>query len=141
MESWAVYALLGSLFAGLTGIFGKVGVKDVNSNLATTVRAVIMAVGLMIFILARHETAGLDKIKSQTWLFIALSGAAGAASWVCMFRALQLGEASRVAPIDKSSVLITVIFAILFLGEKLTWDKALGAFLVAGGTILIALAK
>lgn len=141
MESWAVFALLGSVFAGLTSIFGKVGIKDVNSNLATTVRAVIMAVGLIIFVLARHETAGLDKIKPQTWLFITLSGAAGAASWVCMFRALQLGEASKVAPIDKSSVVITVIFAILFLGEKLTWDKAIGALLVVEGAILIALSK
>lgn len=141
MESWLAYAALGALFAGAQAIFGKVGVQGVNSNLATTVRAVIMALGLIVFISLRRETTGLDKINPRTWLFIALSGAAGAASWICSFRALQLGDASKVAPIDKSSVLVTVIFAILFLGEKLTWEKAAGVLLVFGGALLIAFSK
>jgi transporter family protein len=136
--NWLGYALLSALFAGMVAIFGKVGVREIDSTLATAARAVIMALALVILILARSDAINLRQISPRAWLFITLAGMAGAASWLCYFRALQLGEASRIAPIDRMSVLVVVLFAALFLGEKITVGVGLGAAFVLAGSILIA---
>jgi transporter family protein len=136
--NWLGYALLSALFAGLVAIFGKVGVRDIDSTLATAARSVIMALALVTLVLARSNTINLREISPRAWIFITLAGIAGAASWLCYFRALQLGDASRVAPIDRLSVLVVVVFATLFLREKLTAGVAFGALLVVVGSIFIS---
>lgn len=143
--NWLTYALLSALFAGLVAIFGKVGVRDVDSTLATMVRAVVMALALVSLALAKTvsgnsnlNVSNVRLISAHAWIFITLAGVAGAASWLCYFRALQLGDASRVAPVDRLSVLVVIIFSVLFLGEKLTAGTAFGALLVLVGSILIA---
>lgn len=137
--NWLSYALLSALFAGLVAIFGKVGVREVDSTLATTVRACIMALALILLVFARSTgVSAVRQIALRTWAFIILAGLAGAASWLCYFRALQLGDAARVAPIDRLSVLVAVAFGAIFLGEKLTAGITLGGLLVLGGSILIA---
>ena len=136
--NWLGYALLSALFAGLVAIFGKVGVRDIDSTLATAARSVIMALALVTLVLARSNTINLREISPRAWLFITLAGLAGSASWLCYFRALQLGDASRVAPIDRLSVLVVVVFATLFLREKLTAGVAFGALLVVVGSIFIS---
>jgi bacterial/archaeal transporter family protein len=136
--NWLGYALLSALFAGLVAIFGKVGVRGVDSTLATAARAVIMALALVILVLTRSSDNQLRQIAPRAWLFITLAGLAGAASWLCYFRALQLGDAARVAPIDRLSVLVAVSFGALFLGEKLTGGVVVGAGLILAGSLLIA---
>lgn len=143
--NWLTCALLSALFAGLVAIFGKVGVKDVDSTLATMVRAVIMALALIALVLAKTASgngnlniSNVRLISTRAWVFITLAGVAGAASWLCYFRALQLGDASRIAPVDRLSVLVVIIFGVLFLGEKPTAGTAFGAVLVLVGSILIA---
>jgi transporter family protein len=136
--NWLGYALLSALFAGLVAIFGKIGVRDIDSTLATAARSVIMALALVTLVLARSNRINLREISPRAWLFITLAGLAGAASWLCYFRALQLGDASRVAPIDRMSVLVVVVIATLFLGEKLTAGVAFGALLVFVGSIFIS---
>ena len=136
--NWLGYALLSALFAGLVAIFGKMGVRDIDSTLATAARSVIMALALVTLVLARSNRINLREISPRAWLFITLAGLAGAASWLCYFRALQLGDASRVAPIDRMSVLVVVVIATLFLGEKLTAGVASGALLVFVGSIFIS---
>jgi transporter family protein len=136
--NWLGYALLSALFAGLVAIFGKMGVRDIDSTLATAARSVIMALALVTLVLARSNRINLREISPRAWLFITLAGLAGAASWLCYFRALQLGDASRVAPIDRMSVLVVVVIATLFLGEKLTSGVAFGALLVFVGSIFIS---
>src|ERR1700754_2550639 len=110
-SGWLVYALLSAFFAGLVAIFGKLGVRDVDSTLATTVRAIIMALGLSLLVAVRGNFGEVKNIDAKGWLFIVLAGAAGAASWLCYFRALQLGNAVQVAPIDKLSIVITILLA------------------------------
>src|SRR5436190_8023207 len=130
MMNWLVYALLSALFAGLVAIFGKVGMRDVDSTLATAARAIVMALALVVLVLARPDaTTRAQHISARAWSFILLAGLAGAASWLCYFRALQLGEASRVAPIDRLSVVVTVALAAIFLGEKLTVGVTAGVVL------------
>ncbi len=136
--NWLGYALLSALFAGLVAIFGKIGVRDIDSTLATAARSVIMALALVTLVLARSNKINLREISPRAWLFITLAGLAGAASWLCYFRALQLGDASRVAPIDRMSVLVVVVIATLFLGERLTAGVAFGALLVFVGSIFIS---
>ncbi len=138
--NWILYALLSALFAGLVAIFGKIGVRDVDATLATAVRGVIMALVLVALVLVRGgDTLGsLRQILPRTWLFMVLAGLAGAASWLCYFRALQVGDAARVAPLDRLSVLVAVAFGALFLGEKLSTGVGIGAALILAGSILIA---
>jgi transporter family protein len=136
-SGWLIYALLSAVFAGLVGIFGKLGVRDVDSTLATTVRSIIMALGLSLVVAVRGNFAEIKNIDAKGWLFIVLAGVAGAASWLCYFRALQLGDAVQVAPIDKLSLVITILLAALFLGESLTWNIGLGALLVLIGSLLV----
>lgn len=136
--NWLAYALLSALFAGLVAIFGKIGVREVDSTLATMVRSVVMAVALVSLVLARGGIGDVKQITPRAWLFITLAGIAGAASWLCYFRALQLGDAARVAPIDKLSIVFVVIFAGIFLGEKISAGTMMGLLLVCGGAVLIA---
>jgi transporter family protein len=135
--SWFFWALLSAGFAGLTAVLAKVGVKDVDSNLATAIRTVVILVFAWSVALVRN-TQALATVSPRTWLFLALSGLATAASWLCYFRALQLGEASRVAPVDKLSVVVAMILAALFLRENLTWQHWLGGTLIVIGTVVVA---
>ena len=142
---WLIYALLPALFAGLVAVFGKIGVRDVDSTLATAVRAAVMALALAGLVLAKSaggssglHVSNLRLIAARARLYILLAGLAGAASWLCYFRALQLGDASRVAPVDRLGVLVVMIFGVLFLGEHLTVASAIGGLLVLAGSILIA---
>jgi transporter family protein len=136
-SGWLIYAIFSAVFAGLVGVFGKLGVRDVDSTLATTVRAVIMALGLSLLVAVRGNFGEIKNIDAKGWLFIVLAGAAGAASWLCYFRALQLGDAIQVAPIDKLSIVVTILLAALFLGESLTWSIGLGALLILIGSLLV----
>ena len=136
---WKAFAFLSAFFAALTAIFGKLGVSEINSDLATFIRTlVILAVSAML-VWARHEWSSPVNLSPKGIVFLVLSGAATGLSWLCYFRALQTGPASRVAPIDKLSVVFVVIFAVLFLGEQLTWKVGLGALFVSAGAILMAI--
>jgi transporter family protein len=129
--------LLSALFAGLTAVLAKAGVKDIDSTLAMAIRTVV----ILVFACSLAAYRGFDtlnKATARTWLFLVLSGLATGASWLCYFRALQLGEASRVAPVDKLSVVVAIVLAALFLGEHVTWRHWLGAGLIVSGTIVIA---
>lgn len=138
MNSWIVCALLSAFFAGLVAIFGKVGVRDVDSTIATTARAIIMALSLVILTCCRSQFPQVLSIPQKSWIFVLLAGLSGAASWLFYFQALKLGEASKVAPIDRLSVLVTLLLAWLFLGEKVSVSVLAGSVLVLSGAILIA---
>jgi transporter family protein len=135
--NWVHWALLSALFAGLTAVLAKVGVKDVDSNLATAVRTTVILLFAWAVALVRN-TQGLGSIPGKAWLFLLLSGLATGASCLCYFRALQLGEASRVAPVDKVSVVVAMLLAVIFLGERLTWQHWLAGALIVAGTIIMA---
>ncbi len=137
--SWLPWAILSAFFAGVTAILAKVGVENVDSNLATAVRTTVI-LGLtwaLFFFLAPARS--LTQLTSRNWLFLSLSGVATGLSWLCYFRALQLGPASRVAPIDKLSVVFVIVFAALFLHEKITWHTWLGGLLIVTGAAILAL--
>jgi transporter family protein len=137
MAPWIVYALLAAFFAALVAIFGKIGVRDVDTTLATAVRAVIMAVFLGAAAALLGKLGGLDEIPGRAFVFIVLSGLAGAASWLFYFLALKHGPATGVAALDRLSVVLVFVLAVVFLGEALTWKAALGAVLVVAGAILL----
>jgi transporter family protein len=135
---WQVWALLAAAFAALTAIFGKVGVEAVNSDFATLIRtAVILAITAGI-VAATGAWQPLASVSGKSWIFLALSGMATGASWICYYRALKLGPAAQVAPIDKLSIVLVAVFAVLFLGERLTARNWLGVALVAAGALLVA---
>ncbi|WP_411267527.1 EamA family transporter [Asticcacaulis sp. 201] len=136
--TWPFWALLSAAFAALTAIFAKIGVEAVNPNLATFIRTAIIVVAAGIAVLATNSWQAPSAISGRSWLFLVLSGLATGASWFCYFRALKLGDASRVAPIDKLSVVFVAIFAVLFLGEKLSVPNWLGVAMIAGGAIMVA---
>jgi bacterial/archaeal transporter family protein len=136
---WRVFALGSAFFAALTAIFGKVGVSEINSDLATFYRTLIVLAVSALLVSARQEWQAPAAVSSKGILFLTFSGVATGLSWLCYFRALQMAPASRVAPIDKFSVVLVVIFAVLTLGEKLTWKVGLGAILITGGVVLTAL--
>jgi bacterial/archaeal transporter family protein len=138
VASWAVWALLSAAFAALTAIFAKIGVENINSDLATFIRTIVIAVVLGGLLAARGLFQPLSSISPRTYLFLALSGCATGASWICYFRALQLGDASRVAPVDKLSVVLVAVFGAVFLGEHLSLHNWIGVLLIAGGVILLA---
>jgi bacterial/archaeal transporter family protein len=139
MAPWLVWALLSALFAALTAIFAKVGVENVNSDLATFIRTVVILIVLAGILAARGLFQPLASISGRTYLFLGLSGVATGASWVCYFRALQLGDAARVAPIDKLSVVLVAVFGVAFLGEHLDLRNWVGVALIDAGAVLIAL--
>ena len=135
--SWLYWALLSALFAGLTPVLAKVGVRDVDSNLATAIRTVVILLFAWSIALATSAQP-LSTISGRTWLFLGLSGLATGLSWLCYFRALQLGEASKVAPVDKLSVVVAMVLAALFLHERLTWQHYVGGALIVCGAIILA---
>ena len=136
---WFVFALLSAVFAALTSILAKIGIDGVNSNLATAIRTVVvvlMAWGIVFMTNAQHN---LSEIGRKSWIFLILSGLATGASWLCYYKALQMGDASKVVPIDKLSVVITLVLAVIFLHEEFTVKSAIGAVLITAGTIILAL--
>ncbi len=136
---WIVFAVLSAVFAALTSILAKVGIDGVNSNLATAVRTVVvlaMAWGMVFF---TNTQSGLSEISQKSWLFLILSGLATGASWLCYYKALQMGEASKVVPIDKLSVVITLVFAFVFLHEKFTAKAFIGCIMIGVGTLVMVL--
>jgi len=138
--TWLAWALLSAVFAAATAILAKLGVAGVDANLATAVRtSVVVGFTWLLALLTRQPNA-FQSFSSRTWLFLALSGLATGLSWLCYFHALQAGPASRVAPIDKLSVALVIVFGALFLGEGLTWGKGIGGLLIVAGAITIALA-
>ena len=134
--TWPVYALLSALFAGATAVLAKAGMTGVSSNLATALRTVVVLVFAWGIVLARGEARGIGQLTRQNWLFLALSGLATGASWLCYFRALQLGPVSRVAPIDKLSFVIAVALGLVLFHEKLTWPLGVGVVLIVVGVLL-----
>ncbi len=139
--NWFTWACLSALFAGITAVLAKVGIKDVNSDLATAIRTVVVLVFAWAIALGRATqplATMFAAIPSKAWLFLGLSGLATGASWLCYFRALQLGEASRVAPVDKLSVVVAMAFAVLFLHEAMTWRHWVGGALIVGGALVLA---
>lgn len=138
-ESWVLFALGSAFFAGLTAILGKIGVEGVNSNLATLIRTVVILLVTAGILSLRHEWRPTAPIAMTTWVFLVLSGIATGFSWLCYYRALQLGPVTRVAPIDKLSVVFAIVLGVLFIGEALTWQVVLGgALIVAGSIVMIA---
>src|SRR2546427_9479435 len=138
-SKWFFWALFSAAFAALTAIFAKVGLEGVDSDLATLVRTVVILVVLAGFVYITGKWSNPTRLASKTWLFLVLSGLATGASWVCYFRALKVGDASQVAPIDKLSVVLVALFGVTFLGEKLSIMNWAGIVLIAGGAILIGL--
>jgi transporter family protein len=136
--SWIFWSLLSAVFAGLTAVLAKVGVTGVNSNLATAIRTTVILVFAWAIAFATVRPVALGALSGRTWLFLALSGLATGVSWLCYFRALQLGNASQVAPVDKLSVVFVLALAALFLREPLTLRSALGALLITAGAIVLA---
>jgi transporter family protein len=135
--SWLYWACLSALFAGLTAVLAKAGVQDVDPNLANAVRTTVILV-LAWAVAAAGKLQPLGTVPAKAWLFLVLSGLASGASWLCYFRALQLGKASEVAPVDKLSVVVAMALAALFLGERLTWQHWVGGGLIVAGTLVIA---
>jgi transporter family protein len=138
---WFYWALLSATFAALTAIFAKVGIQGVDSDLATLVRTAIIIVVLAAFVALAGKWTNPLALPARTWLFLGLSGLATGASWVCYFRALQIGEASKVAPVDKLSLVLVAVFAFAFLGERPSAREWLGIAMVAGGVLVLALKR
>lgn len=136
--SWQTWALLSAVFAALTAIFAKVGVENINSDLATFVRTIVVIVTLGFLLAVTGQFQAPNTISGRTYLFLLLSGLGTGASWLCYFRALKIGEAAKVAPIDKLSVVMVAIFGVIFLGEKLTAPNWLGIALIGVGAVLVA---
>ena len=136
---WLVLALFSSIFAALTSILAKIGIDGVNSNLATAIRTVVVVVMAWGMVFLTKSQGGVMEISRKSWLFLILSGLSTGASWLCYYKALQLGDASKVVPIDKLSVVITLILAFIFLHESFTYKSVLGCILIGAGTILMVI--
>ena len=136
---WLLVALLSAVFAALTSILAKIGIEGVNSNLATAIRTVVVVLMAWGMVFLTHAQGGVAAISRKSWLFLILSGLATGASWLCYYRALQLGKASQVAPIDKLSVVITLVLAFVFLREEVTAKSLAGCVLICAGTLLMVL--
>jgi transporter family protein len=136
--NWMLWALLSAFFAGITAILAKVGVAGVDSNLATAVRTTVVLAFTWVIALATNPAASLRPLSQRTLVFLTLSGLATGLSWLCYFRALQLGQASRVAPVDKLSVVFAIALAAVLLGEKLNWHQYLGGALIVSGAVILA---
>ena len=136
---WLFFAILSAIFAALTSILAKVGIEGVNSNLATAIRTVVVVFMSWGMVFLTHAQTGLASISKRSWIFLILSGLATGASWLCYYRALQTGEASKVVPIDKMSVVITLVLAFLFLHEEFSVKSLVGCILIAVGTLIMVL--
>jgi len=140
-SSWQVWALLSAVFAALTAIFAKLGVEDINSDLATLIRTVVVLFSLALILFATGQFNQSGPISTKSWIFLVLSGLGTGASWICYFRALKLGPATLVAPIDKLSVVLVALFGVVFLGERPSLNGWLGIVLIAAGAVLIAVKR
>lgn len=136
---WFVFALLSAVFAALTSILAKIGIEGVNSNLATAIRTIVVVVMAWGMVFLTHTQSGISEISKKSWIFLILSGLATGASWLCYYRALQIGQASKVVPIDKLSVVITLILAFVFLHEEFTVKSLIGCVLIGAGTLVMVL--
>lgn len=139
LHMWWIYALLSALFAALTAVLAKVGIKGVNTDLATAIRTVVILIVAWGLAFWRGGIDTVPNLTSRNWLFLVLSGIATGLSWIFYFKALQRGNVSQVAPVDKLIVAIAIVLSVLFLGEVLTWKVALGAMLIIGGTLVLIL--
>lgn len=138
-KMWLIFALLSAVFAALTSILAKVGIDGVNSNLATAIRTIVVVVMAWVMVFLTSAQGGIGDISRKSWIFLILSGLATGASWLCYYRALQIGEASKVVPVDKLSVVITLVLAFVFLHEKCTVKSIVGCVLIGAGTLLMVL--
>ena len=136
---WLLFAILSSIFAALTSILAKVGIEGVNSNLATAIRTAVVLLMAWGMVFLTNAQKGLNAISTKSWIFLILSGLATGASWLCYYKALQIGEASKVVPIDKMSVVITLVLAFIFLHEQITPKSLIGCILIGAGTLLMVL--
>lgn len=136
---WLVFAILSAVFAALTSILAKIGIDGVNSNLATALRTMVVVLMAWVMVFITHAQSGLGEISRKSWIFLILSGLATGASWLCYYKALQIGEASKVVPIDKLSVVITLVLAFVFLHEQFTLKSVIGCVLIGAGTLLMVL--
>ena len=136
---WFVYAILSAVFAALTSILAKIGIDGVNSNLATALRTVVVLVMAWVMVFLTNVQGGIPDISRKSWIFLILSGLATGASWLCYYRALQIGEASKVVPVDKLSVVITLVLAFLLLHEQFTTKSLIGCVLIGAGTLVMVL--
>jgi len=134
---WWIFALLSAFFAALTAIFAKIGIKGVDTDLATAIRTAVILIIAWGIAFSRGATSGIGGVTKTNWTFLVLSGCATGLSWICYFKALQLGEVSQVAPVDKLSVAIAIVLAVIFLGEPLTWKMAVGASLIICGSLVL----
>ncbi|PIM92984.1 hypothetical protein CI111_06555 [Fusobacterium animalis] len=136
---WAIFAILSAIFAALTSILAKVGIEGVNSNLATAIRTIVVVLMAWFMVFITGNQNGIVDISKKSWIFLILSGLATGASWLCYYKALQLGEVSKVVPIDKLSIVITIILAFIFLGEQITLKTLIGCCLIVAGTFVMIL--
>ena len=136
---WLILALLSAIFAALTSILAKIGIDGVNSNLATAIRTVVVVLMAWGMVLITNAQGGIADITPKSWIFLILSGIATGASWLCYYKALQIGEASKVVPVDKLSIVITLILAFVFLHERFTLKSGIGAILITAGTLITVL--
>ena len=136
---WIIFALLSAVFAALTSILAKIGIDGVNSNLATAIRTVVVVVMAWVMVFLTKTQNGIWDISRKSWIFLILSGLATGASWLCYYKALQMGDASKVVPIDKLSVVITLVLAVIFLHEEFTTKSLIGCVMIAAGTIIMVL--
>lgn len=136
---WMIFAVLSAVFAALTSILAKVGIEGVNSNLATAIRTIVVVIMAWGMVFLTHAQNGLAEISKKSWIFLILSGLATGASWLCYYKALQMGDASKVVPIDKLSMVITLILAFVFLHEQFTAKSLIGCILIGAGTLIMVL--
>lgn len=136
---WFIFALMSAVFAALTSILAKIGIDRVNSNLATAIRTMVVVGMAWVMVFLTNSQGGIFTIGKKSWLFLILSGLATGASWLCYYKALQIGEASKVVPVDKLSVVITLALAFIFLHEKFTVKSLIGCILITAGTVFLAL--
>src|SRR3954453_10047275 len=139
LSSWQVWAVLSAVFAALTAIFAKVGVEDINPDLATFIRTIIVLISFSLILFVTGQFRNPGQISPKSWIFLVLSGLGTGASWLCYFRALKLGNAGQVAPVDKMSVVLVAIFGVLFLGEQLSLLNWVGVTLITVGAVLVAI--
>ena len=137
-SSWQLWAVLSAVFAALTAIFAKIGIENINSDFATFIRTIVILITLGFILAATGQFQAPGSVSGRTYLFLVLSGLATGGSWICYFRALKIGQAAQVAPIDKLSVVLVAIFGVIFLGERLTAPNWLGVALIAAGAVLVA---
>ena len=139
MNMWIIFAILSAVFAALTSILAKVGIEGVDSNLATAVRTVVVVIMAWAMVFITNAQSGLSQISRKSWIFLILSGVATGASWLCYYKAIQLGDVSKVVPVDKLSVVITLILAFVFLHEEFTVKSVIGCILIGAGTLFMVL--